>query len=132
MTIPAGFQLPALNPGDEIELDVSVDTTGAFTLVSVQGDDEDDDNDGATITMEGSRSTARSPISWRTRSRSRRTMARRSRAWCRPASDLSGFAVDDRVEMQCALVGNQLTLSRLKSDDQDDDDDGDGGHGGGD
>ena len=47
VTIPSGFQLPQLKPGDEIELVVGVDAGGAFTLVSVNGDDEnDDDNQG--------------------------------------------------------------------------------------
>jgi hypothetical protein len=44
-------------------------------------------------------------------------------------TDLTGFALHDRVEMKCALVGTQLTLSRLKSeDDEDDDDNNDGDH----
>src|SRR5204862_3411291 len=47
VTVPGGFQLPALKSGDEIELDVSVDaTTGAFTLVSIRTDDENDGEHG--------------------------------------------------------------------------------------
>ena len=47
VTVPDGFQLPPLNPGDEIELEVSVDANGVFTLVSIQSDDENDgDDDG--------------------------------------------------------------------------------------
>ena len=47
VAIPAGFQLPQLQPGDEIELIVDVDAAGAFTLVSVQTDDENDgDHEG--------------------------------------------------------------------------------------
>jgi hypothetical protein len=128
VTIPAGFQLPAFNPGDEIELEVSVDTTGAFTLVSVQGDDENDNNDedhhgkvevkGEITALETGSITV--------------TPNHGSPVTCMvPAgTNLSGFAIHDRVEMKCALVGTQLTLSRLKSDDDDDDDDDDGGHGG--
>ena len=33
VTVPAGLTLPQLQPGDEIELVVSVDAAGAFTLV---------------------------------------------------------------------------------------------------
>lgn len=44
VTVPDGFQLPPLSPGDEIELVVSVDASGAFTLVAIQTDDENDDN----------------------------------------------------------------------------------------
>ena len=43
--------------------------------------------------------------------------------------DLSGFKLNDRVEMRCADVNGKLTLTRLK---QDDDGDDDGGGGGGD
>jgi len=46
VTIPAGFRLPQLRPGDEIELIVNVDAAGAFTLVRVQADDENDDDQG--------------------------------------------------------------------------------------
>jgi hypothetical protein len=130
VTIPAGFQLPTLNPGDEIELEVSVDTAGAFTLVSVQGDEEDGDNNdddhhhgkvevkGEITTLETGSITV--------------TPNHGSPVTCMvPAgTDLSGFGLHDQVEMKCALVGTQLTLSRLKSEDDDDDDDDDGGHGG--
>jgi hypothetical protein len=39
VTVPAGVTLPALSPGDELELAVTVDSAGAFTLVRV-GDTE--------------------------------------------------------------------------------------------
>src|SRR4029079_138067 len=126
--IPAGFQLPQLRPGDEIELIVDVDAAGAFTLVSVQTDDEDDgDHEGigedhgrvevhGAITPLGDRkitvqSHGRSPVTCAV-----------------PAgTDLSGFKVTDRVEMKCANVNGTLTLARLKKDDDDDDDGGDDG-----
>jgi hypothetical protein len=44
--------------------------------------------------------------------------------------DLSGFAMNDRVEMKCSNVGGTLTLVRLKKDDEGDDDGGGGGGGG--
>ena len=46
VTVPDGFQLPPLSPGDEVELVVSVDASGAFTLASIQTDDENDDDNG--------------------------------------------------------------------------------------
>src|SRR5436305_15322702 len=47
VTVPNGFELPQLKPGDEIELDVAVDaTTGAFTLLSIRTDDENDGEHG--------------------------------------------------------------------------------------
>ena len=130
VAIPAGFQLPQLRPGDEIELIVDVDAAGAFTLVSVQTDDEDDgDHEGigedhgrvevhGAITQLGDgkitvQSHGGSPVTCAV-----------------PAgTDLSGFKVTDRVEMKCANVNGTLTLARLKKDDDDDDDGGDDGDG---
>ena len=131
VTIPAGLQLPQLNPGDEIELIVTVDaTTGAFTLVSVNGDDESDsDHQGTgedngrievhgTITQIGGGTIAVQPHGG-------------SAVQCTvPAGlDVSGFQTNDRVEMKCANVNGTLTLVRLKKEDDGDDDGGDGGGG---
>src|SRR4029078_2896865 len=47
VAIPAGFQLPQLRPGEELELIVEVEAGWAFPMVSVQTDDEDDgDHEG--------------------------------------------------------------------------------------
>jgi hypothetical protein len=130
VTIPAGFQLPQLKPGDEIELIVNVDATGAFTLLSVNADDENDDDHQGTgedngrievhgaITQIGSGTIAVTPHGG-------------SPVMCAVPDgvDLSGFKMNDRVEMRCANVNGKLTLTRLK---QDDDGDDDGGGGGGD
>jgi hypothetical protein len=45
ITVPAGLTLPLLSPGDELELLVTVDTTGAFTLVRLGESDEVTTND---------------------------------------------------------------------------------------
>jgi hypothetical protein len=52
ITVPAGLTLPSLSPGDELELLVTVDATGAFTLVrlgeseeATTNDESADDND---------------------------------------------------------------------------------------
>jgi hypothetical protein len=51
ITVPTGLTLPTLTPGDEVELNVSVDTAGIVTLVCVgdveddQGEDNDDQGD---------------------------------------------------------------------------------------
>jgi hypothetical protein len=44
VTVPAGATLPTLSPGDELELAVTVDSAGAFTLVRL-GDTEVGTND---------------------------------------------------------------------------------------
>ena len=128
VTVPGGFQLPALEPGEEIELDVSVDaTTGAFTLVSIRTDDENDGEHGrveargtithltdTSITVSGGREEdgddgdgSGTPVT------------------CAVAdkSLLSGFQINDKVEMRCAEVNGTLTLVRLKKEDDDGDDD---------
>jgi hypothetical protein len=127
VTVPAGFQLPQLRPGDEIELIVSVEAAGAFTLISVQEDDENDDDEGINeengkIEVEGTiTALPGGTITVRARGASPVTCAL-------PAGvNLSGFRVGEQVEMRCELVNGQLMLTRLKAEDDDDD----GGHGDG-
>ena len=124
VAIPAAFRLPQLQPGDEIEAIVTVDAAGAFTLVRVQRDDENDNNEdngrvrvrgeltqlgGGTVTVQAHDAF---PVT------------------CAVPNgvDLSGFRLHDRVEMRCENVHGTLTLTRLR---RDDDGDGDGGGGGG-
>jgi len=126
VTVPDGLQLPPLAPGDEIELVVTVDATGAFTLVSVQADDENDDDgaheDNGRVEVRGSITDLGPPVAVQPHDGTAVECAV-------PAGfDLSGFAVGDRVEMRCALVNGVLTLTRLRHKD---DDDGDGGGDGG-
>jgi hypothetical protein len=127
VNVPEGFQLPKLAPGDEIELVVSVDsTTGAFTLVSVQQDDQnDDDNEGvdedngkievkgAIIDLTADSITVQSHLA--------------SPVTCGVPSgfDVSHFKVKDLVEMKCKLVDGKLMLVKLEGDDDDDDGGGD-------
>jgi hypothetical protein len=131
VTIPAGFQLPALQPGDEIELVVSVDSSGVFTLVSIQTDDQGEggDEDHGKVEVHGAITALTDVITVQPKNGSPVTCA------VPPGFDVSGFKVTDQVEMRCALVNGQLTLFRLKADDDEGDDDGggdDGGGGGGD
>lgn len=129
VAIPAGLQLPQLQPGDEIELIVTVDAAGAFTLVSVQGDDANDDDhegigeDHGRVEVHGAiTQLGDGTITVQSRGGSPVTCA------VPAGADLSGFKVTDRVEMRCANVNGTLTLTRLKSDDEGDDDGGDDGH----
>jgi hypothetical protein len=129
VTVPDGFQLPELNPGDEIELVVSVDAAGAFTLVAIQADDEnDEDNEG--INEENGRVEVKGQITGMMDGNITVQSRGGSPVTCAVpyGTSLSGFKVGDRVEMRCALVNAKLTLTRLKHED---DDDG-GGDGGGD
>jgi hypothetical protein len=129
VTIPDGFQLPPLNPGDEIELVVSVDASGAFTLVSVQTDDEGEGGgeDHGKVEVHGAITNLTDmSITVQPHNGSPVTCA------VPPGFDPHGFKVTDRVEMKCALVDGKLTLVKLESDDEGDDDGGGDGGGGGD
>jgi hypothetical protein len=129
VAIPAGFQLPQLQPGDEIELIVSVDAAGAFALVSVQRDDEDDDDEG--IEDDNGQVRVRGELTQLGGGTVTVQAHGASPVTCAVPNgvDLSGFKLHDRVEMRCAKVQGTLTLTRLRERD-DDDDGGHGGHGG--
>ncbi len=126
VTVPPGFQLPPLRPGDEIELDVSVDaTTGAFTLLSIRTDEEEEGEQGkvevrGTITNMSDTSITVSP------GREGHDAADDADGNGTPVtcavtdkSLLAGFRMNDKVEMRCAMVKGTLTLVRLKKEDDD-------------
>jgi hypothetical protein len=135
VAVPAGFQLPQLQPGDEIELIVDVAADGAFTLVSVQSDDEDDD-DGEGIGEDNGKIEVNGTITQLGDGTITVQSHGGSPVTCAVPGgvDLSAFHLQDRVEMKCADVNGTLTLSRLKTEDDEDDDGGDddgdddGGH----
>ena len=123
VSIPAGFQLPQLRPGDEIELIVTVDAAGAFTLVRVERDDEDNDDDNGRVRVRGELTQLGGvTVTVQAHGDSPVTCAVPN------GVDLSGFKLHEQVEMRCANVNGILTLTRLRE--RDDDDDDDGGHGG--
>jgi hypothetical protein len=132
VTVPDGFQLPPLSPGDEVELVVSVDASGAFTLVAIQADDEnDDDNEG--INEENGRVEVKGQITSLTGGVTVQPDGGSPVTCAVPNGfDLSGFNVNDRVEMKCRLVNGQLTIRKLEHEDGDDDNGDDGGDDGGD
>jgi hypothetical protein len=43
VAVPSGTQPPAAKPGDELEIDVTVDATGGFTLADEAGEEAEDD-----------------------------------------------------------------------------------------
>jgi hypothetical protein len=131
VTVPDGFQLPALAPGDEIELVVSVGADGSFTLVSLQQDDEND-NDHEGIDEHQGKIEVDGMISDLTETTITVQSHEASPVTCNipPGMSVAGFAVNDRVEMKCRLVDGQLMLVKLEHEDGDNgdgDDDGGGG-----
>lgn len=61
VTVPAGQTLPALSPGSELQLEVTVDPAGGFTLAqlgeSTQATDENDDGQGDDNDDQGATTT---------------------------------------------------------------------------
>jgi len=122
----AATAMPAFKPGDEIQLAVSVDATGAFTLVHAQSDGEDEDegldidDDNGELEVEGTiKELTGMPVTSITVQPGRNSAP----VMCAvpPGVSLAGFQVGDRVEMECELVGTAPTLTKLKRDDHDDD-----------
>ena len=101
--------------GDVLELVPSADDAAAFTLVSVGADDEDIEAHGMV--------KVRGQLSAISDGSIRVHLNHALPVTCAvPAeTDLSAFKAGDNVEMNCALVDNQLTLMKLKSEDDDDD-----------
>jgi hypothetical protein len=132
LALPAGFALPAgIQVFDEVKAHVSVGTDGKLTLLAVQSDDADErddsgvdfDDDGGELEVKGTISalsatsisvtpgTAASPVT------------------CTLTKPLTGFAIGDFVEVECAASGTAgaLVLKKIEheddNDDQGDDDD---------
>lgn len=134
LALPAGFVLPAgLAQFDEVKAHVAVGTDGKLTLLSVQSDDEGDrDHDGVDVDDENGELEVNGKIT--ALSDTSITVTPGSSAspvTCALAKPLTGFAVNDRVELKCAASGTAgaLTLAKIKheDDDNDDHDDGDDG-----
>jgi hypothetical protein len=128
VTVPNGFQLPPLKPGDEVELDVSVDaTTGAFTLLSIRTDDENDGENGK-VEVEGTitnLSDTTITVSPGNDDEGDDDDGGGAPVTCAVTNKslVSGFQMNDKVEMRCAMVNGTLTLVRLKKEDDDEGDD---------
>lgn len=125
--LPAGFTLPAgVKVFDEVKLIVAVGADGKLTLIAAQGDEAKDgdddgvdfDEDGDKLTVEGT-VTALSDTSITVRPGSSATIVT-----CTLRRPLSGFAVGNRVEMECfADATGSLVLRKVKHEDDDEDDD---------
>ena len=139
LALPAGFVLPAgVAQFDEVEAHVAVGTDGKLTLLSLQSDDEDDrDEDGVDVDDEGEVEVTGTITALSDTSVSV-TAGAASPVTCSLAKPLTGFAVGDRVEIECraGATAGTLVLKEIEHEDDDDrdnddDDDHSGpGHGG--
>ena len=130
LALPAGFVLPAgLAQFDAVKAHVAVGTDGKLTLLSIRSDDDndqvDEDEDEDEIEVTGT-ITALSDTSITVTPRSSPPLT------CALSKPLTGFAVDDLVEIECTSgTAGVLRLEEIKHEDNDDEDDDDDhrGHG---
>ena len=118
VAIPAGASLPALVPGDQIELVVSVGADGGFTLVALDGDDRDDDGleqqEDEEIEVEG-KLVSLAPLTVQPEHGSALTCVV-------PAGiSLAGLAVGMAVEIECEQTASGLVLTEIEVEDHDED-----------
>jgi hypothetical protein len=127
LALPAGFALPAgLAQFDGVTVRVAVGTDGKLTLLSIRVDqkdrddrvdDDDEDEDEGEIEVTGD-ITALSDTSITVTPRSS------SPVTCALSKPLTGFAVGDRVEVECVSgTAGALRLEEIEHEDNDDDDD---------
>ena len=120
VTIPDGFDLPELTPGDEIYVLATVEPDGSFTLESI--DDEDASDDGGSdddgVDMGDNWFTVSGVLSGLSASGVAVDVERHDepvRCAVPPTADLSGFSVGQFVEMSCKLVDGDAVLVKLRS-----------------
>ena len=130
--LPAGFTLPAgLKVFDEVKLIVAVGTDGKLTLIAIQGDEaKDHDDDGVDFDEHGDKLKVEGTITALSdTSITVRPGSSASVVTCALRHPLSGFAVGNRVEMECfADAAGILVLRKIENEDDnehDEDDDSD-------
>jgi len=140
LALPPGFVLPAgLAQFDEVKVHVAVGTDGKLTVLSIQSDDENDrDDDGVDVDEDDGELDVTGKITALTTTSITVTPSSSSPVTCALTTPLTGFAVNDTVEMECAASGpaGALTLQKIQHNDDDENDDEDeddnDGHGHGD
>ncbi len=126
LALPAGFALPAgIAVFDEVKAHVAVGTDGKLTLLSLQSDDESDrDDDGVDVDDDGEMEVT-GKITAMSASSVTVTPGSSSPVTCSLRKPLTGFAVGDRVEMECVAGASAgtLVLKEIEHEDDDEDDD---------
>jgi hypothetical protein len=119
VTVPSGVTLPALTPGQEVELTVQTGAGNTFTLVSI---DEDENQVGEEVEAKGA-------VTNSTASQITIDAGGASLTFAAPVGKtLPILATGTQVEARGVTINGVLTLTRLRTDD---DGGGDGGGGGG-
>ncbi|HEY2309798.1 MAG TPA: hypothetical protein VGH46_01640 [Gaiellaceae bacterium] len=118
ITVPSSMTLPALTPGQKVELTVQTGAGNTFTLVSI---DQDENQVGEEIEAKG-------VVTNSTASQITIDAGGASLTFAAPSGKtLPIFATGTQVEARGVTINGVLTLTRLRTDEG-----GDGGGGGGD
>jgi hypothetical protein len=116
ITVPSGITLPALTPGQEVELIVQAGAGNTFTLVSIQGENEDENENEVE---------AKGVVTDSTTSHITIDAGGATLTFAAPAGvTLPVIATGTFVEARGVTINGVLTLTRLRVED-------DGGGGGG-
>lgn len=140
VAVPGELGVPAPAPGDQVELIVTVGDDGAFTLVALRREDEEDDVEVELDDEDGELEVEGLVTELSETSVAVQAAGAASPVACAvPAgTPLGGFAVGDSVEMDCRLLDGELVLEEIElsdepdevDDDEDDEDEDDHrGHG---
>ena len=118
ITVPSGITLPALTPGQEVELVVQTGANNTFTLVSIQAGDIENENE----------IEAKGPVTDSTTSQITIDAGGAMIAFAAPAGEtLPVIATGTFVEARGVTINGVLTLTRLRTEDCNGGGGGDGG-----
>jgi len=131
VSVPDGFDLPELKPGDEVSVHATVDSDGSFTLVSLDNEDAADGSTGGDggVDMGDHVFTVSGVIgSLTSTSVGVEVDGHPEPVRCSvPASvKLAGFAVGQEVEMSCKYADGSFVLVKLSPNTAGSPGDGDG------
>jgi hypothetical protein len=108
ITVPSGMTLPALTPGQEVELVVQTGANNTFTLVSIQAGDNENEVE------------AKGPVTNSTRSEITIDAGGAMITFAAPAGQtLPVIATGTFVEARGVTINGVLTLTRLRTEDCD-------------
>ena len=117
ITVPSGITLPALTPGQEVELVVQTGAANTFTLASIQSEDNENENEDQV--------EAKGVVTDSTTSQVTIDTGDATLTFAAPAgATLPVIPTGTSVEARGVTINGVLTLTRLRTDD-------DGGHDGG-
>ena len=127
LALPTGFALPAgITAFDEVKVHVAVGADGKLSLLSLQSDDESErDDDGVDVDDDDGEVEVTGKIT--ALSAASITVTPGSSASpvsCSLSKPLSGFAIGDRVELECVggIAAGSLALKQIEHEDDDEHD----------